>query len=78
MTDEELTALVRDAADSVRPGLPLRVAPAANDDPYRWGSHGWAVSVGVDPRVDIWIPAQAGPDWIFKHVVDALRADPTP
>ena len=23
----------------------MNVAPAANDDPYRWGAHGWTVTI---------------------------------
>jgi hypothetical protein len=72
LTDPELAQLAQDAADSVEPGLRVHVAPAANDDPYRWGSHGWTVMV---ENVRIWIPADASPGWIFDEIAARVRAE---
>jgi hypothetical protein len=74
LSDPELAQLAQDAADSVEPGLPVRIAPAANDDPYRWGSHGWTVTVEARHPVRIWIPAGASPREVFDEIAGRVRA----
>jgi hypothetical protein len=74
LSDPELAQLAQDAADSVEPGLRVHIAPGANDDPYRWGSHGWTVTVGAERPVRIWIPADASPGWVFDEVAGQVRA----
>jgi hypothetical protein len=70
-----LAQLAQDAADSVVPGLAVRIAPAANDDPYRWGSAGWTVIVDARRPVRIWIPAGASPGWIFEEIATRVRTE---
>jgi hypothetical protein len=71
LSDPELAQLAQDAADSVEPGLPVHIAPGANDDPYRWGSHGWTVTVD---SVRIWVPVDASPEWAFDEIARQVRA----
>jgi len=75
LTDPEIAELARQAVDSVAPDLPVHIAPAANDDPYRWGSAGWTVTVGADRRVQVWVPAEAAPGWVVEEIAVRLRAD---
>jgi hypothetical protein len=75
LSDPELAQLAQDAADSVELGLAVHIAPAANDDPYRWGSHGWTVTVEGRRRARIWIPADASPGWIFDEIAALFRAE---
>ena len=78
LSDAEFAQLAQDAADSVTPGLQLHIAPAANDDPYRWGGRGWTVTVEGRP-VRIWIPGDASPDRAYEEIAAQLRepGDPT-
>jgi hypothetical protein len=71
LTDPEMAQLAQDAADSVEPGLRVHIAPGANDDPYRWGPHGWTVSVET---VRVWIPAETGPREAFDEIARQVRA----
>jgi hypothetical protein len=57
LTDGAVADLASQVADQLGPGVPVRVKPPANDDPYRWGGHGWVVRIG--DSADIWIPAEA-------------------
>lgn len=75
LSDPELAQLVQDAVGSVERGLSVHIEPAANDDPYRWGSAGWTVTVLRRPPVVIWIPADASPRWTFDEIVRRLRAE---
>jgi hypothetical protein len=75
LTDAELAQLAQDAADSVEPGLAVRIAPAANDDPYRWGSHGWTVTVETKRPVRIWVPVEASPGWVFDEIAGQVRTE---
>ena len=74
LSDPELAQLAQDAADSVEPGLQVHIAPGANDDPYRWGAHGWTVTVEARQPVRIWIPADASPGWVFDEIAGQIRA----
>lgn len=74
LSDAEMAQLAQDAVDSVELGRSVRIAPAANDDPYRWGSSGWTITVERQPAVRIWIPADAAPQWAFEEIVRQLRA----
>ena len=73
LSDAQVADLARQAADLIEPNLPVRIAPAANDDPYRWGSHGWTVTVGGSRRIDVWIPTDASPDWVVEEITHRLR-----
>ena len=75
LTDPQVAQLAREAADRIRPDLPVHVAPAANDDPYRWGSHGWTVTVDAGQGVHVWIPADASPDWVVDEIAYRIRRD---
>jgi hypothetical protein len=57
LTDGALADLARQVADELGPDVPVRIRPTANDDPYRWGGHGWLVSLGG--AAEIWIPTDA-------------------
>jgi hypothetical protein len=70
-----MAQLAQDAADSVELGLAVHVAPAANDDPYRWGSHGWTITVEGRRRVRIWIPVDSSPEWAFDEIAGRVRAE---
>lgn len=74
LSDPELAQLVQDAADSVQPGLRAHIAPGANDDPYRWGAHGWSVTVETARPVQLWIPSDASPEWVFDEIAGQVRA----
>jgi hypothetical protein len=59
LSDGAVVALAQQAAGLRGPGVQVRVHPSANDDPYRFGGHGWTVR--IDPDVDVWFSAQASP-----------------
>jgi hypothetical protein len=73
LSDVELTQLARDAVDSVDPALSVRVAPSANDDPYRWGAAGWTITVETRPPVALWVPGEAAPEWVWSEITGLLR-----
>jgi hypothetical protein len=73
LSDGDVAALARQAADLFEPELTVRVAPAANDDPYRWGAHGWTVTVDAEQPVQVWVPADASPDWVVEEITTRLR-----
>jgi hypothetical protein len=60
LSDGAVADLARRAAEELGPEVPVRVQPSANDDPYRWGGHGWVVRIG--DLAEAWIPADASPD----------------
>ncbi len=77
LSDGDIAALAQQAADLVEVGLPIHIAPGANDDPYRWGGHGWTVTIRVTDRDTrrIWIPADATAEsarqLLLAHLPDA-------
>jgi hypothetical protein len=75
LSDAQVAQLARQAADRVKPDLPIHVAPAANDDPYRWGAHGWTVTIDTGRRVQIWIPVDASPDWVRDEITERIRPE---
>jgi hypothetical protein len=75
LTDPEMAQLAQDAADSVELGLSVRIAPAPNNDPYRWGSPGWTVTVDKRPAVRVWIPADASPKWAFEEIARRIKSE---
>jgi len=72
LSDPQLADLARQAADQVEPDLEVTIAPAANDDPYRWGPSGWLVTIGDD--LHVWVPADASPDWVVEEITHRIRA----
>jgi hypothetical protein len=44
--DGDVADLAREAVDRKDPDLEVRISPAAQDDPYRWGADAWTVSAG--------------------------------
>jgi hypothetical protein len=67
LTDGAVADLARQAADLLGPDVAVRIRPPANDDPYRWGGHGWLVEIGTD--VEVWISAEASQE----EALDRLR-----
>ena len=74
LTDGAVADLARQVADEVGPDVTARVRPPANDDPYRWGGHGWVVQIG--DAVEVWIPAEASEEEAAARLRDAVRATP--
>jgi hypothetical protein len=72
LTDGAVASLAGQAADLIEPGLPVRVAPAANDDPYRWGSHGWIVTIDAGVELEFWISSDASPAEALRQFIDHL------
>ena len=68
LTDGAVADLARQAADLLGADVPVQIRPPANDDPYRWGGHGWLVKIGAE--VEVWVPAEASHD----EARDRLRA----
>lgn len=71
LTDGAVADLARQAADRLGPDVEVRVRPSANDDPYRWGGHGWLVHIG--DAAEVWIPADAAPDEALARLREAVR-----
>ncbi len=46
LTDGDVAALAREAADRIDPDIDVRIEPADPVDPYRWESGAWTVRVG--------------------------------
>lgn len=46
LTDGDVADLAREAVDRKDPDLDISISPAAQDDPYRWGTEAWTVSAG--------------------------------
>jgi hypothetical protein len=57
LSDGAVADLARQVADELGGDVPVRVQPPANDDPYRWGGHGWVVRIGES--AEIWIPIES-------------------
>jgi len=74
LTDGAVADLARQVADELGQDVPVRVQPSANDDPYRWGGHGWLVRIGH--AADVWIPAEAAPDEALARLRDAVHDNP--
>jgi hypothetical protein len=72
LTDGALAALAQQAADAVGSDAGIRVRPQPNDDPYRWGGHGWLVH--IDPDIEVWISAESSSDEALERLVAALRS----
>jgi hypothetical protein len=70
LTDGAVADLARQAADLVGDDVAVRIRPPANDDPYRWGGHGWLVEIGAE--VEVWIPAEASPDEALAKLRQAV------
>jgi hypothetical protein len=66
LTDGAVAQLARRAADLLAPDARVRVRPSANDDPYRWGGHGWIVTIGS--AHETWIPAEASEDEAMERL----------
>jgi hypothetical protein len=60
LSDGAVAALAREAADRIGPDVQVRIQPPGNDDPYRWGGHGWVVTIG--DAAEAWIPVEASED----------------
>ncbi|HEY8301987.1 MAG TPA: hypothetical protein VIG48_08815 [Jatrophihabitans sp.] len=46
LNDGDVADLAREAVDRKDPDLDIEISPAAQDDPYRWGTEAWTVSAG--------------------------------
>jgi hypothetical protein len=70
LTDGAVAELARQVADELGPAVPVHVRPPANDDPYRWGGHGWLVRIGT--VAEVWVPAEASPDEALARLREAV------
>ena len=70
LTDGAVADLARQAADLLGADVPVRIRPPANDDPYRWGGHGWLVEIGTESEV--WIPAEASAEEALERLRQAI------
>jgi hypothetical protein len=70
LTDGAIADLARQVADELGSDVPVHVRPSANDDPYRWGGHGWLVRIGH--VAEVWIPAEAGPGEAMARLREAV------
>lgn len=71
LSDGAVADLARRAADLIGPDTQVRVRPSANDDPYRWGGHGWVVQIA--PDIEVWVPADASEEDALERLTDAVR-----
>ena len=74
LTDGAVADLARQVADDLGQDVPVRVQPSANDDPYRWGGHGWLVRIGSG--AEAWIPAGSTADEALARLREAVRDNP--
>jgi hypothetical protein len=73
LTDGAIADLARQVADEVGTDVPVHVQPPANDDPYRWGGHGWVVRIG--DTADVWIPVEASADEALARLRQAVQGN---
>jgi hypothetical protein len=76
LTDGAVADLATQVAEELGADVAVHVRPSANDDPYRWGGHGWVVRIGRSG--DIWIPLDASPEDArsrLRQAVQDMRAD---
>jgi hypothetical protein len=71
LTDGAVADLARQVADELGSDVSVQVKPPANDDPYRWGGHGWVVRIGDLP--DVWIPVEASADEALARLEAGAR-----
>ncbi|MDT4917238.1 MAG: hypothetical protein QOH89_1938 [Pseudonocardiales bacterium] len=71
LTDGAVADLARQAADLLGPDVSVRIRPPGNDDPYRWGGHGWVIT--IDDRDEIWIPVEATPEEALAKLREGVR-----
>jgi hypothetical protein len=71
LTDGAIADLARQVADELGADVPVHVQPPANDDPYRWGGHGWVVRIGR--AAETWIPVEASSDEALARLREAVR-----
>jgi hypothetical protein len=71
LTDGAIADLARQVADELGADVPVRLQPPANDDPYRWGGHGWVVRIGQ--AAEVWIPVEASSDEALARLREAVR-----
>ena len=72
LTDGAVAVLAQQAAELVGTDVAVHVRPSANDDPYRWGGHGWVVRIGAD--IEVWVPADASEADVLERLSTAVRA----
>ena len=75
LTDGAVAELARQAADELGPDVAVRIRPPSNDDPYRWGGHGWLIQIG--DAAEVWIPAEASDDDARALLLEAVRGGTT-
>jgi hypothetical protein len=46
LSDGDIATLARQVVDLRDPDLDVRIMPAQQNDPYRWGTAAWTVSAG--------------------------------
>ena len=71
LTDGGIADLARQVADLLGPDVSVRIRPAANDDPYRWGGHGWVITIG--DSADIWIPIESSPEEALAKLREGVQ-----
>jgi hypothetical protein len=71
LTDGAIADLASQVAELLGPDVPVRVRPPANDDPYRWGGHGWVVRIG--DSAEVWIPVDASPEDALARLREAVE-----
>jgi hypothetical protein len=74
LTDGDVAALAREAADLLDPELEIAIQPDDRADPYRWDrAHGWTVRVHVDGRpIAIRVESTWSPEQALAHLTDGL------
>lgn len=69
LTDGDVAALARDAADRQGRDLNIRIVPADPLDPYGWGTRAWTVIAG---RASSYITADMSPEDALAKLANDL------
>lgn len=76
LTDGDVAVLADQVTTLIPTAVDVRIAPAAADDPYRWGAGSWTVhfdvGAGRDDTISVWVPATESPVRALFRMVDAL------
>lgn len=73
LTDGAVADLARSVADSLGADVDVHIQPPGNDDPYRWGGHGWVVRIGK--AAEVWIPVEASEDEALARLREGIRGN---
>jgi hypothetical protein len=77
LSDGDVSRLADQVTTLIPTAVDVRIAPAAADDPYRWGAESWTVHFDVGPdrddTISVWVPGNESPVGVLYRLVDGLH-----